>query len=247
MTIRRFFIKQSQIDDDGVVTIDGSDAKHIRLVLRLTKGDRIGLIDERENLHQATLDKVTQKAVTARISETNAGASHRARLSVIQGIPRLPKADLIVQKLTELGVESITFVSTERTPYRDGEKRIFDRLERLDRIAESASKQCLRSAVADVTVCSDLEAAINALGSDVFMLVADESSRGTSLRDCVSKADANVPIVVFIGPEGGFSECELQLLKQAGAASFSLGRNILRTETAAIVAAALILYEMGEI
>ena len=247
MTIRRFFIKQSQIDNDGVVTIGDSDARHIRLVLRLKKGSQISLVDEKENLHQAVLEKVTQKAVTARISETNAGASYCGRLSVIQGIPRLPKADLIVQKLTELGVESIIFAPAERTPYRDGEKRISDRLERLHRIAESASKQCLRSTVVDVTVCSDLEAAINTLGSDAFMLVADESSRGTSLRGCVSKADANVPIVVFIGPEGGFSECELQLLKEAGAAGFSLGRNILRTETAAIVAAALILYEMGEI
>jgi 16S rRNA (uracil1498-N3)-methyltransferase len=154
---------------------------------------------------------------------------------------------LIVQKLTELGVESIIFAPTERTPYRDGEKRISDRLERLHRIAESASKQCLRSTVADVKVCPDLEAAIHALGPDTFMLAADENMRGTTLRDCLPRTDANERVAVFIGPEGSFSEAEAQLLKKAGAVAFSLGRNILRTETAAIVAAALILYEMGEI
>jgi 16S rRNA (uracil1498-N3)-methyltransferase len=260
MTTNQFFIEKSQIDSDGVVTLEGSDARHIRLVLRLKKGSRIRLVDEDRNSHMACVEKVAEKAVTVRIEESSApkppesGESSEScpgRRTIIQGIPRLPKADLIVQKLTELGVEGILFAPTERTPYRDGESRISARIERLQRIAESAAKQCSRSNIPDVGFCMNLEAALESVGPDALMLVADESARsestGKSLRDNLQNSHRKSDIAVFIGPEGGFSENETEMLKDAGAKPFSLGRNILRTETAAIVAAALVLYEIGEI
>ena len=247
MTTHQFFIKRSQIENDTMVTLEGSDARHIRLVLRLKKGNRIHLVDEERNLHAASVEKVTDSSVVARILETGKPAPSEERLTVIQGIPRLPKADLIVQKLTELGAAKILFAPTERSPYRDGQKRMQDRLERLRRIAGEAAKQCSRRSITDVAVCADLEAAMGELGSETLMLVADENAGEKSLGDCIGDAGSKSDFAVFIGPEGGLTAEEARLLENAGATSFSIGRNILRTETAAIVAAALVLYEMGEI
>jgi 16S rRNA (uracil1498-N3)-methyltransferase len=247
MTTHQFFIQQSQIENGTTVTIEGSDARHIRLVLRLKKGDRIRLVDEEQSLHEASVESVTGKAVVARIVETERGAAPSKRLlTVVQSIPRLPKADLIVQKLTELGAVKIIFSPTERSPYRDGQKRMQDRLERLRRIAGEAAKQCSRSSIPDVAVCADLKAALEALGPEALMLVANENAGGKSLRDCFGQTTGASDVAIFIGPEGGFTPEETRLLESVGADSFSIGRNILRTETAAIVAAALVLYEMGE-
>ena len=93
---------------------------------------------------------------------------------------------------------------------------------------------------------ADLEAAVGALDPDTLLLVADESVRGRSVRDCLAD-NSEKPAAVVIGPEGGLSPDEIELLEAKGAIAFSLGRNILRTETAAIVASAIVLYEMGEI
>jgi len=227
--------------------LEGSDARHIRLVLRLKKGDRIRLVDEEQNLHEASVESVTGRAVVARIVETGRVAPSKERLTVIQSIPRLPKADLIVQKLTELGAATILFAPAERSPYRDGHKRMQGRLERLRRIAGEAAKQCSRRSIPGVTVCADLKAALESLGPETLMLVANENASGKSLHDCIGETEGKLEVAVFIGPEGGFTPGEIKLLERAGAASFSIGRNILRTETAAIVAAALVLYEMGEI
>ena len=250
MTIQQFFIKRSQITQDATVTLEGSDARHIRLVLRLKKGSRIRLIDDEQNLHEAVIEEVTDDRALARIVETRdagAGALSQGGVTVVQGVPRLQKADLIVRMLTELGAREIVFTPTERSPYRDAGKRVEGRLDRLRRIAAEASKQCLRRDVPRVTFRSDLAAAVEALETGTVMLTADESTSGARLAQCLAKDAARAPVAVFVGPEGGFSAAEARLLADAGARAFSLGRNILRTETAALVAAALVLYEIGEI
>jgi 16S rRNA (uracil1498-N3)-methyltransferase len=250
MTIQQFFIKRSQITEDAMVTLEGSDARHIRLVLRLKKGSRVRLVDDEQNLHEAVIEKVNDSSALARILESravDAEAPAEARLTVVQGVPRLQKADLIVRMLTELGASEIVFTPTERSPYRDAGKRVEARLDRLRRIAAEASKQCLRRDVPRVSLRADLAAAVEALDAGTAMLMADESTSGARLAECLPKKAAHTPVAIFVGPEGGFSSDEARLLANAGAKPFSLGRNILRTETAALVAAALVLYETEEI
>lgn len=248
MTTQQFFIRRSHIDDNGIVTLRGTNARHIRLVLRLKKGGRIRLVDEDENLYTAAVEEVADRTVTARIVEASESMpASRGRLTIVQGIPRLPKTDLIVQKLTELGAESIIFAPTRRTPYTDGLERISKRLDRLRKIAESAARQCCRASVPGVDACAGLAAAQKALGTDTLLLVADENADERSLRDCLAGAGPETAVAVVIGPEGGLSPEEVHELEGMGALGFSLGRSILRTETAAIVAATIVLYEMGEI
>ena len=247
MTTHQFFIKRSQIDSDGIVTLDGPDARHIRLVLRLKRHSKIRLVDEEQNLHMATVEKVAGSKILARIVKSDEKAPASARLTVVQGIPKLPKADTIMQKLTELGVGKIVFVPAERSPYADACDRLSGRLDRLKKIAEAAAKQCSRRDIPGIAVCAGLKAAARSLAPGTILLVADEKTGGGTLRERLQGTGEKSPVAVFIGPEGGFSGREARLLENEGAASFSLGRNILRTETAAIVAASIILYEMGDI
>lgn len=247
MTTHQFFIRQSHIDADRLVRLEGPDARHVSLVLRLKKGSRIRLVDEEQNLHIASVEKVTARGVLARVLESVRTEPSRVRLRVVQGVPQLPKADLITQKLTELGAQSIVFAPTERTSYSDGFERISKRLPRLQRIAEAAAKQCARPDIPEVLACASLSKAAKDTEPGALLLVANEKTRRKDLCDLLAGAGENPSITVFIGPEGGLSSDEIRLLEDMGAAGFSLGRNILRTETAAIAAAAIILYELGEI
>jgi 16S rRNA (uracil1498-N3)-methyltransferase len=164
----------------------------------------------------------------------------------VQGIPRLTKADLITQKLTEVGAAAVVFVPMEYTPYTDAFERISKRLERLRRIAEAAAKQCCRFDIPSVDACANLSASLKRLEPDTKLLYADNmTASAKSVRDCLRDMGNDSRLAVVIGPEGGFSSQEREVLERKGAEPFSLGGNILRTETAAIVATAIILYERG--
>ena len=247
MTTHQFFIEHSQINPDMTIKLEGADAHHIRSVLRLKKNARIHLIDDRRILHVAEVERIAKGVVYARILESSGNPLPGHHLTVIQGIPRLTKADLIVQKLTELGVACIVLVPMKYTPYPDGFQRISKRLERLQSVAEAAAKQCHRRDIPRVVAVDGLEASLKDLGADTKLLAADEKVSGRSLRECLDDVKKDTRMAVIIGPEGGFSPEERRILDDNAAASFSLGANILRTETAAIVATAIILYELGEI
>lgn len=247
MTIHQFFIRQSQIDPERRVELEGADARHMRLVLRLTKDSRIRLVDEMQNAYLASVEQITAQTVVARVIDTLTDAPRRVCLTIVQGIPKPPKTDLIVQKLTELGVGNVVFAPTEFTSYPDAFKKVSARLDRLRKIAEAAAKQCARRDIPGVITYASLEEAMESVPAGSLLLVANEKSPRAGLHDLLARVSGECSIAVFIGPEGGFSDEEIRLLEGRGASCFSLGRNILRTETAALIGAAIILYELGEI
>jgi len=246
MTAHRFFIQRSRITPEKTVTIEGPDVRHIRLVLRLRKGNSIQLVDDERNLHAASIEEVTSKTVRARIVESAGTARSHIRLTVVQGVPRLPKADTITRQLSELGADTIVFVPMKQTTYGDAFRRLSKRLTRLQRIAEAAAKQCGRCDIPNVLACENLEEATKIAGPGALLVFADEKAKPENRRSLLAGAAKKRSIAVFIGPEGGLSNGERRLLEEKGARGFSLGPNVLRTETAAIVAAAVILYELGD-
>jgi 16S rRNA (uracil1498-N3)-methyltransferase len=195
----------------------------------------------------ASVEQITAQTVVARVIDTLTDASPRACLTIVQGIPKPPKADLIVQKLTELGADNVVFAPTEFTSYPDAFEKMSARLDRLRKITKAAAKQCARRDIPRVITCASLEEAVETVPAGSLLLVANEKSPRANLRDLLARASEKCSIAAFIGPEGGFSDEEIRLLEGKDAACFSLGRNILRTETAALIAAAIILYELGEI
>jgi 16S rRNA (uracil1498-N3)-methyltransferase len=247
MTTHQFFIRQSQIDSERKVKLEGPDARHIRLVLRLRNGSKIRLADEKQNIHLASVEQITRGAVIARVIETFENVRPKTRLTIVQGIPKPPKTDLIIQKLTELGADSVVFAPTEFTSYPGAYEKVSRRLDRLRKIAEAAAKQCMRRDIPDIAVHLSLEEALKTVPAGALLLVGNEKAARENLRGMLQQKRPHDAVVAFIGPEGGFSDEEIHLLERKGAFSFSLGRNILRTETAAIAAAAIILYELGEV
>ncbi len=223
---------------DGIVVIGGQDAKHISKVLRLRAGDLITVSDGTGRIYQVELGAVGDKQVSGRVTETTPFSIPDKRLTVFQGLPKGRKMNLIVEKLTELGAARIAPVALARSVPDYAADRGAKRLGRWKAIAYEASKQSRRPWLPDISEVLSWAKALAEL--DVFdeVLVPYEDFKDLKLDD-VFEAKGNT--AVFIGPEGGFEESEIADLRNRGVKLFSLGDNILRTETAAIAAAALIL------
>jgi 16S rRNA (uracil1498-N3)-methyltransferase len=238
-----FILDPSSITGDGSVSISGQDAKHISKVLRLRSGDLITISDGAGYSYQVELVQVAESKVLGRVIETLPFTVPEKKLTVFQGLPKGRKMELIVEKLTELGVARIVPVTLARSVPEYGDNRETKRLERWKAIAYEACKQSRRPWLPEIGEFLVWDAALAMLDGFDELLVPYEDSQGERLGDVFEgKGDL---VAAFIGPEGGFEESEIASLGEQGAKTFSLGDNILRTETAAIVASALILDRMG--
>ena len=212
--MRRFFISSEQAargTGEGFIDIAGSDVRHITGVLRMREGDKLVL--------------------TSAIS-----TEPRVDVTLIQGVPKGDKMELIIQKNTELGVSRIVPVLTEFTVVRLDDKDRVKKQLRWQKISEEAAKQCGRGMIPEVRIPTGLEAALSALPEGTLKWFAYENERDIMLKQLLTGAgpDFGGSIAVLIGAEGGFSGAEAAMAEQYGFTAFSLGRRILRTETAGI-------------
>ncbi len=213
-----------------------ADAAHrAARVLRLGPGDRIRLFSGGRELVCELLDTGRQARACV-LSELPPPPASR-RLVLYQALIRLNRFEWLIEKATEIGVEAITPVLSERCAVR-AEEIGAARLERWRRIAVEAAEQCGRRTVPAIGAPLPFAAALSHSGSRV--LVAWEGLRGGPVSRPAS-ARADEPLALFIGPEGGWSEGEVEQAEAAGAALLGLGANVLRAETAAIVACVLLL------
>lgn len=222
-----------------MIRLAGQDAKHIGKVLRLKKGDRISVSDGRSRLYAVEIETVGEREVTGSVKKVVEFEQERFTLKVFQGIPKGRKMDLIVEKLTELGAAEIVPVLMERSvpEFKRGQGEA--RTARWRQIALEAAKQSRRKTVPGVADIADWDVAIERLGRCAVALVPYEEERTTRLRDLNFATNGEIALV--IGPEGGFALAEVAALRAAGAATFTMGEIILRTETAAVAAAALVM------
>ena len=248
--MRRFFVPSGAIAD-GVVRIVGRDARHIVRALRMGPGDRLSTVDSSGREYIVRIAHTTETSVSAVIEEERGSGPGEPRvpLTLAQGIPKLDKMDLIVQKCTEIGVSRFLPVLTERSVARTNSDSAERRVLRWQRIAAEAAKQAGRGALPPVEDILGLEDALIELSSQGVLLVMPwelEQERG--LRGALADIDLEKTpgIALIIGPEGGFSHYEVELAKRYGALTVTLGRRILRTETAGLAAATVIMYELGE-
>jgi 16S rRNA (uracil1498-N3)-methyltransferase len=224
------------------VVVTGEDVRHIVTVLRMKTGDELLLCDGQGTEYLARISGLTRTEVRADVvSQTNRGIAF-PRITLGQGLPKSDKMDFIVQKTTELGVASFVPLVTERTivKIRDEARRIM----RWQKIAREAAMQSNR---ADIPMIGPLQSLHDFLmthdpGPMALSLLPWEE--GTTHIKSVLRAVPDVKsIIVLIGPEGGFSKDEAASAKDKGFHLVSLGRNILRTETAALAALSMIVYE----
>lgn len=214
------------------------EARHAAQVLRLTPGTSVELLDGVGGLYRAELDQVSKSGVVARVGEALPSTEPRTQVTLYQGVAKGEKMDWIIQKAVELGVRCIQPVSFVRCVAQGQHKA-----ERWQRIALEAAKQCGRGRIPEVKEPLPLDAALPLMRHEQC-LVPWEAERSRALSEALSPSAADIGLV--IGPEGGLDSMELDMLSRCGAISVTLGPRILRTETAAVAALAMVLYAMGD-
>lgn len=243
----RFFVDSGDIEGD-IARIKGSDVHHISRVLRLDTDEMVSLSDGTGKDFIGKIIDISEDEVTVEISEImKSKGESNISLRIYQGVPKSDKMDLIIQKATELGVLEIIPVQTKRAVSKiEKGKKMAKKLERWQKIAESAAKQSKRGIVPSIDRVLDLSQAIDELKEDELAIVFYEEEDDISFKGILKEYKGS-NISVFVGPEGGFDQSEIEELKRAGVKSVSLGHRILRTESVALVASSIIMYELGDL
>jgi 16S rRNA (uracil1498-N3)-methyltransferase len=239
-----FFIQSQSIQNDLVV-LPGELAHHLRDVLRCRPGEIVHLVDENRGRYRTVLDRVTKEQVVAKILQKEAPSTRPAfSISLAQAILKGEKMDWMIQKATELGADSIIPIVTERTIVRPRAERESHRRDRWQKIALEAAQQCGRTDIPVIQPAISLEELCNKPPEAAHKMVLWEQEQDRSLRSALT--DLKSPLLVLIGPEGGFPLSEIEKLRKAGWISVSLGRRILRAETAGLALLAILEYELNE-
>ncbi len=244
--MHRFQVRPEDIAGN-ILTLRGQEARHLSKVLRLGQGEEVLAFDNSGLEYRARVEQVNQdEVVCAILAQYETGREPGLDVFLLQGLPKLDKMELIIQKTTELGVRSIIPVRTARAVMQLEGKKAQDRVERWRKIAAEAAKQCGRPKVPGIGQVVDLEEGLRALPQGTMVLAAFEAEETLGLAEALD-AWPGVPIALVIGPEGGFDPREIACLKAQGARSVSLGPRILRTETAGMAALTMILYQLGDL
>jgi len=244
--MNRFFISKSDIRGDEVV-LSGQQAHQIRNVLRMTSGEGIIVLDNTGCEYEVVLTGVDKQKVAGRIESRRAGAGEpKVRLTLYQSLLPRDKFELVLQKCTEVGVSQFIPVITQRSLVRDADAVTPNKLTRWRRILTEAAEQSHRTRIPELAKPVQFEEVLSQVNAFDRCLIASPYEQQNTLQKALRPSNtANAQtIALLIGPEGGFAEQEIGLAIEAGAKPVSLGPRILRTETAAIVAAALILHEL---
>jgi 16S rRNA (uracil1498-N3)-methyltransferase len=243
----RFFVPQADIHGDrGVVA--GQELAHLRRVLRLVPGDRITVFDDAGREHDAVIRSFGSENASIEIVRSyQAGRESTLHLTLAVGLTKGDKMDFVVEKATELGVQTIIpFASAHAVPKLDARK-IAMRAGRWQKIALSAAKQCGRTQIPQVLPLCDFAELMAGAWPDTLKLFFWEKETRQSLRQLQMERGDITSVLMAVGPEGGFSAQEAALATQHGFVLVSLGRRILRAETAALTALSLAQFCWGDL
>lgn len=242
-----FFAEHENIFDD-YIDIRGGDVNHIKNVIRLKPGDEV-LISSGDNYdYLCVIDTIGDDVVRSRITEVNEkGNELPVKVYLFQGLPKSDKMELIIQKMVELGVYEIVPVAMKRSVVKLDDKKAKTKIARWNSISESAAKQSKRSIIPEVSDVLTFRQALEKAKELDMLLLPYECAEGMEYtRKVVSGISNGSSVGIFIGPEGGFDGDELELAKEAGCSIITLGKRILRTETAGMMLMSVIMYNMEE-
>lgn len=240
----QFFVEPSQIQDKKII-ITGSDVNHIKNVLRLKTGEEIAVrngVDGRE--YRCGIEEFAQDQVICSLRFVKEeGVELPSKVYLFQGLPKADKMELIVQKSVELGVYEVIPLAVKRCVVKLDEKKARAKVNRWQGIAEAAAKQSRRGVIPVVREPMTMkEAAAYARGMDVKLIpyeLAEDMAHTKKIIEAICPGES---VAVFIGPEGGFEEGEVTEAIAAGIVPITLGKRILRTETAGLAVLAWLMY-----
>lgn len=255
--IHRFFIP-ALLKTGKPVRLEPEDAFHAVRVLRLKSGDEVeladsegqvftGIISSRDRGKSSGVEVIPQSLVQAKAEPGNTG------LTVFQALPSGRKMDLVVEKLSEIGVHTLVPVLTEKSVKRGDPRKLAEKTDRWRRVARAAAAQAKRTRVMVVAEPAELAQWVLASRSPLLVLATEvegmplgEAAGDAGLGKGVAAPDPGTPsITLVVGPEAGFSPGEIDMLRESGARFTSLGPRLLKTETAALAAAVVVMHRMG--
>ncbi|WP_313163768.1 RsmE family RNA methyltransferase [Sedimentibacter sp.] len=241
----RYFCADDNIIDDKVI-INGGDLKHLKTILRAKVGDEVSIVTK-SNEFIAEIEEIhTDEIICSIVDRLDINNETAINITLCQGIPKQTKMETIIQQNVELGVKSFIPLITERTVVKLNDKdREQKKLERWRKIAKESSKQSKRNIVPVVEDIMTVKELIEKIKKEApVVLVPYELENVSTLKDVLSHVKQNYYII--IGPEGGFDIKEIEMFKSVGAYIVTLGKRILRTETAGVVTSAVVLYACDE-
>jgi 16S rRNA (uracil1498-N3)-methyltransferase len=244
--MQRYFIPPEQFGENTVIIL-GDDAHHLLKVLRVHEGHQVICCDgiSREAIVEIT--ELTKGLITAVIVERlEINNEPKTKVWIAQSLPKADKMETVIQKCTEIGaVRFIPFIS-DRTIVQYDHKKEAKRLERWEKIAKEAAEQSHRNRIPTVDSLTTWKSLLELLPELQLALICYEKETAMTFKAMLQKHSPLENILIIIGPEGGFTSKEIKEAETAGCQSVSLGKRILRTETAAMAALTCILYETGE-
>ena len=242
----QFFVGDDQVFENKIQIV-GSDVNHIGNVLRMKQGVKVRVSDESGRAYCCTVESISENDVWVMIDEIDEkGTELPCRIVLFQGLPKGVKMELIIQKAVELGVFEIVPVAMKNCVVKLDEKKAAKKLQRWQAIAESAAKQSKRTVIPTVKRPVTYKEALKIASELDITLVPYENERGMdATREIMGQLKAGQTIGVVVGPEGGFAPEEIALVDEhATMHRISLGRRILRTETAGLAVLAMLVYNL---
>ncbi len=243
LIMHKFFVDKEFILND-IATITKEDVRHIYKVLRLNIGEKIIINDLNGIEYFGEIIEITKEYVKVKLLEKlNISNEPSVKIHLFQGIPKSSKMDFVIQKCSEVGVSEFTPIFTKRVELKDVDE--IKKSKRWQKIAEEASKQSKRTFIPKVNPPINWEDFLKKLREFSMIIVPYEEEKGFGIKNLLRDQEFSY-IALVIGPEGGFERREVDELKKIGAHMVTLGKRILRTETAGCIASAFILYELSD-
>jgi 16S rRNA (uracil1498-N3)-methyltransferase len=242
----RYFFVESSLLKKPFSTIEGSEARHMKSVLRLKPGDRIRVFDGEGFEYDASIHRFFDDRVEIKIARKFPGTRESpVQIGVAQALLKEKKMDRLLRHLCELGVTHwIPFIS-ERSVPRPGQKQISARIQRWNRIVQESCKQCRRSKLPRIIETLSFEDVLD-YGSSCDLQIVFYENESATLKSLMPPNSAPSRILLILGPEGGFSDQEIENARAAGCVVAGLGSRILRAETASIAACTLVQFLCGD-
>ena len=244
----QFFVEPSQIQGTKVI-ITGNDVNHIKNVLRMQPGEEIAVSNGEDGKeYRCGIEELYEDEIvcTLRFVKED-GVELPSKIYLFQGLPKADKMELIVQKAVELGVYEIIPVATKRAVVKLDEKKAKAKIARWQTISEAAAKQSKRRIVPQIHTVMSFKEAVNYVKEFQVKFIPYELAEGMEkTRELIGGLKPGQDIAIFIGPEGGFEESEIQTALENGIEPITLGRRILRTETAGFTVLSWIMYQLEE-
>ncbi len=240
----KFFISNNLIKDNKIF-LDGENANHIINSLRCKIGEEIEISSGDGYDYICKIEEINKNSVIAKIIDCFGNESEpKTKITLYQGLPKSEKMELIIQKCVELGIDEIVPVNTDRTIVKlvgKEDKKIV----RWNKISEAAAKQSRRGKIPVIQPILNFSDAIKQANKNSLNIIPYEKEKSNTIKSIIKQFNGN-SIGIFIGPEGGFSEKEITLAVENNIIPITLGKRILRTETAGFITTAILLYELED-